>query len=474
MSENLRFGQVFFLGSFDWRPRSKQSLSAQNGTFCPAAVINGRTLDYENPRNIMNTTKSIGLSFLIIIGAAAGGLSADSTRTDINPALLYYRASQLAPDLKPTDRDYLFGHGWRGQKLPPRFGELVSRYDNEFKLVRQAAQATVPCDWGIDLSPGPMTLLPHLARNKGIVQAARSRAAWALQNGRPADARDDLLAAFTLARNSGTDGTLIGALVQIAAENIVCSSVAENFYQLSPETLGQLAAGIEAAPPRRTMAACVATEKVFFHDWMAARVLELQKDNPGNEAKVMAGIRELFVLIEGAGEGQTPPNRWEEVSKASGGTSEGVLGLLRDMEPLYQKLASIMALPQPEYEAQAKGFSAEIENSSNPLVSLSFPAYEKCRQKEFVIQAQLAMLRAGMEYKLHGEAGLKSVTDPCGQGPFSFERFVFEGVDRGFELKSAYAPRGVQEVLIFVEKEGPPFYVNGNKAGQPLAKTEAR
>jgi len=79
-------------------------------------------------------------------------------------------------------------------------------------------------------------------------------------------------------------------------------------------------------------------------------------------------------------------------------------------------------------------------------------------------------VRAGVEYKLHGEPGLQSVTDPCGQGPFAFERFVFEGVDRGFELKSAYTGRGFPEVLVFVEKDGPPFYVNGVKAGQAPAK----
>ena len=49
------------------------------------------------------------------------------------------------------------------------------------------------------------------------------------------------------------------------------------------------------------------------------------------------------------------------------------------------------------------------------------------------------MVHAAVEYKLHGESGLKSVMDPFGNGPFTFQRFVFKGVDRGFELKSAYA-----------------------------------
>jgi len=388
----------------------------------------------------------------------------------------------VAPDLSQADRDYLFTTEWRGQKLPERFGELVARYDNEFKLVRQAAQATVPCDWGIDMSPGPATLLPHLARIKAIAQAARLRAMWDLQQGRPAEARDDLLAAFALGRNSARDGVLISALVQIAVENIVCSTVAENLHQLPQEILKQLADGFAAAPPRGTMAACIPMEKSSFLGWLTDKILELQKENPGNDATVMAGIRELIASagFEGTDEGQpiqARPNFWEQVTKAAEGTSEGVVKLLRDEELLYERLAEIMALPQPEYDSQAKQFSAEIQKSTNPFqkstnpfVSLTFPAFEKARQREFAILVELAMVRAAVAYKLHGEPGLKSVTDPCGQGPFGFERFVSEGVDRGFELRSAYAGRGFPEVLIFVENDGPPFYVNGVKAGQAPAK----
>ena len=416
----------------------------------------------------MKTMKSTGWWLLIVIVGSVGA-SGGQFRTDINPAMQYYQAFQVAPNLPQAERDYLFTNDWRGQKLPGRFGELLSGYDSQFKLVRQAAQATVPCDWGIDMSPGPATLLPHLARNKAIAQVARYRAMWDLQNGRPEDARDDLLAAFALGRNSSRDGTLISALVQIAIENIVCSTVAENCYRLSPETLKQIVDGFAAAPPRGTMAACIQTEKAFFRDWFMGKILELQKENPGNDAKVMAGIHDLLSSLEGAGDeqpNQASPNRWEQVAEAAGGTSDGVLKLLREMEPLYQRLAVIMALPQPDYEAPAKEFSAEIANSTSPFVSLAFPDFEKARQKEFSILAELAMVRAAVEYKVNGEPGLQSVSDPCGTGPFSFQRFLFEGVDRGFELKSAYAGRGFREVLIFVEKDGPPFLVNGKNAGQ--------
>jgi hypothetical protein len=420
----------------------------------------------------MKPLKSICLSALMLTWVAAG-VSAEQFRTDINPALQYYQAFLLAPELSKEDRNYLFNTEWRGQKLPERFGELVRQYDNQFKLVREAAQQKTPCDWGIDMTAGPATLLPGLARNKGIASAARLRAAWDLEEGRPAEARDDLLAAFTLARHSSNDGLLISVLVQIAMENIICSAVAENFQRFPPETLMQLADGFDAAPPRSTVAGSVSREKAVFFDWMVGRILELRKQNPEDDRNVMEAIHNsCFPEVKEDRQGEVNP--WQRLFTASGGTSDGLLKLIQDAEPVFPRLAGILALPRAQADEELKQFTAEIHRSPNPLVSEAFPGFEKCRPKELAILVELAMVRAAVEFKLHGDQGLQSVIDPCGQGPFAFQRFVFEGVDRGFELKSAYEGRGFQEVMIFVEKEGTPFQVNWKDAGKALPTPAVR
>lgn len=409
-----------------------------------------------------------------LLTSAAPVLAGDSLfRTDINPALRYYQAFLLAPDLTPPDREFLFDRDWRAQKLPEKIGELLGRYDSQFKIVRQAAGATVECDWGIDLTPGPATLLPHLARNKQIVVTARLRAMWALQQGKQTEARDELIAALELARNCSRDGTLISMLVQIAGENIVCSTIAENFYQFSPPALQQLAEGFDAAPRRGLAVDSIPVEKEFFLGWLWRELVEAQKDNPGNDAAAMARIRDLVNSMEGPPEGQPnaePHRTWEKLEKASGGTSQGIVRLMAETQNLYDRLGALLALPCSDYEAQIKQFDAEVRASDNPLVNLGFPAVQKCRQKEFAIMSTLAMVRAAIEFKVRGPEGFKSVTDPCGQGPFEFQRFTFEGVDRGFQLKSAWKGQEFPAVMIFVEKEGPAFLVNGPKAGQAVPK----
>jgi hypothetical protein len=215
------------------------------------------------------------------------------------------------------------------------------------------------------------------------------------------------------------------------------------------------------------------TEKMNHVDWVANKIRKLQQQNPENDAKVMAAIREdgEFRYFENSGdEGKPTTNFWQRVFVAAGGTSDGVLKLVRESEPPYLRLAKIMTLPLPDYEDQVQKFAAEIQKSQNPFVQALFLDPLRPRVKEFRMQAEQAMVHAAVEYKLHGESGLKSVMDPFGNGSFAFQRFVFEGVDRGFKLESAYSFGKVPCGIIFVEKEGPPFSVsspNIGKAGKP-------
>src|SRR5437763_6135435 len=109
------------------------------------------------------------VALLLFATISPATLRAEPSRTDVNPALLYYQAFLVAPDMSEADLDFLANNNLWVQPLSKKFGEFVGRYDSEFKLLRLAAGSSVPCDWGIDFSPGPATLLPHLARCKAAM-----------------------------------------------------------------------------------------------------------------------------------------------------------------------------------------------------------------------------------------------------------------------------------------------------------------
>jgi hypothetical protein len=389
----------------------------------------------------MNTTKFTTAALMILAMLNARG---EPSRTDINPALLYYRAFELAPQpMSEADDSYLTSREGMTQKLPERYGPIVAGYNNEFKLIRQAAQQKVPCDWGIDMSPGPETLLPHLAPAKKAALAAQLRVRWDLENGREAEARDDLLAVHALGRNlsNAKDSVVISVLVSFAVEAIVDATVvAPNFGRFSPETLQQLEEGFDAAPAMGTMADATSEETSMHQQWLGAAVQKVREKHPGDDAAVVAELAHY----------------WPVLSNAAGASSEAILKMEKDSEPLLARFPVIMALPHGEYEKQMEQFMADVQKSGDFILSSEVPALQKARLKEFASQAVQAMTRAAMEYKLRGQAGLQSVMDPFGNGPFTFQRYMFEGVDCGFALKSAYTGLGNASAFAVVEKVGTP------------------
>ena len=61
----------------------------------------------------MKAIHSIFLAALIIT-AAQFGASGQPAATNINPALLYYQAFLVAPEVSETDHDFIWTHEWQG------------------------------------------------------------------------------------------------------------------------------------------------------------------------------------------------------------------------------------------------------------------------------------------------------------------------------------------------------------------------
>jgi hypothetical protein len=404
---------------------------------------------------------------LFLIGCATASAEEARFRKDINPALRYYQAFMLAPQLPSPDRDFLLTNEWRGVKLESRFSELLQGYDPEFYLLRHAAAAETRCDWGIDLTEGPNARLPGYAPAKTTAQIARLRTLWNLQHSRQTEARDDLIAVMALARNVSSDGILLATLIQFAMENITASVIAENYSRWEPEMLNELA-NPKHLPARGLVADCVPVEKRAFHGWLLMKTREIQSASI-DESEKLARIRDLFNGIVGENDNDAKAFG-ERVVTVAGGKVEGVIKLVEELNPLYDEAAVILALPYREFGPRMKQWMERIEAGSNPLAANFLKVFEKCRAREFAMLAKSAMLRAAAEYKLHGPAGLASVPDPFGDGPFQMQRVVVENIDRGFELRSRLRNQDYNEVLVLVEKEGPALFVDGAKAGTLVSK----
>lgn len=416
----------------------------------------------------MRTLRSIWLAGAVTCSLLIGRSPA-ATQQEINPALLYWQAFAVMPDLTPEEQKHLLETPWRTHPMDQRAGELAARFDSTFKLLRAAAASKAPCDWGVDLSLGPEVLLPHLAKAKRCATVAVLRSQWAIQQGRPQDIQGDLAATFVLGRNLSRDGTIISALVQVAIERIMVGSLVQQWPELPTQLIGSILQGFEDAPPRGTMATAMQTERVAFYGWLVRKIRAAQTQHPGDDN---AALQEIAKVIEGMrGEpepGQERPELAKPVIQAAGGTTAGLLRYLAELEPMYRELERVMALSYADYLPAMARLEDEVRSSPNLIAQELLPAVLKVRDKEFKALAWLAMIRAAYEYRMDPPQGLEKVVDPFGNGPFGYRRFVLDGVDRGFILKSELRNPDFPEILIFAEKTGPMFYVDGPRAGQKI------
>lgn len=383
-------------------------------------------------------------------------------RTDLNPALTYWQAFAARPEFTPEEQKLWEKH-WDTIPLGDEFAPLVERLDPSFRLFRRAVQCTQPCDWGYDLADGPELLLPGLAKAKNTAQHAVFRARYFLERGREDEAVQDLLAAFVLGRHVSTDGTLISAMIQIAIENMVAEFAALNFHYFSPESLKRLSDGIEASPPRGTIARSTQVEAEALYGWFARKIREIRAQHAGDEHKTMADIRSL--LVKTTTEEGASTTTADDIIAAAGGTSERLLDYIGEGAKLYDEFILLAHLPYREFQQQIKGFDERVEGQSNLFVKKLFPSLGKARSREFTALNRLAMLRAAITYRLEGEAGFKNVQDPFGSGPFGFRRVENHpnrqgrAIGSGFELSSeminVWGPekeRGKPMAMVFILK----------------------
>jgi hypothetical protein len=406
------------------------------------------------------------LILIAFLAATAGLRAADQFRTDINPALLYHQGLLMVPQFSEEDRKYVFETEWRTRLLDQRCTDLVSGYRNTFKMLHRAAASEVPCDWGIDMSDGPETLLPALARFKSVAQVAGLRARVHLAEGKQEAAREELLAVIAMGRNVSKDGTLISVLVQIAIENIIASVIAENFHQFTPESLEALAAGLNSGPSRGLVRDAMAVEKSSFFGWFIRKIHDINAEANGDLKEVQSRVRELWEKnIASEGGSNQLADQW---IAATDGTAAGLIAYARQLDPLYDEITEILGMPWAQYQARYAAFEKKIRAHPNVLTREFFGPMGNSRNREFALQAKLAMLQAAIAYKLHGDAAFNSIPDPFGEGPFTFRRFSLDGIDRGFELESKLNCRGHVEKLILIEKPGPAVRVDSKYAGQKI------
>jgi hypothetical protein len=305
-------------------------------------------------------------------------------RKDINPALLYFQAFTLFPELDENE-SALIGRDAVGA-LTEEERELTRRFDSAFKLIHRARTMKAPCDWGTDIADGPEAFMPKFTKIRTAARVGILRARAALAAGQQTQARDELLAISALGHNGASSATLVGTMIQVAVDGLILDFTQGHFDELKPQIRAELTAGLNGAPPRRTVADALVNEQAGFSDWLTDK-LESVRAKENGEAKALEEFRALM-----AGTFRNESDLAERIIEASGGTSAGLIRYVRSLEKYFDRALRIARAPASDMKRETADFEKAINTSTNLLVRAVMPNIGKARQKELEFEARLKRL----------------------------------------------------------------------------------
>jgi hypothetical protein len=355
-----------------------------------------------------------------------------------NAALRYWQAFAALPRLTGAEESMLEAE-CATMPLDAHARRLVTEAEYALRLMHRGA-ALPRCDWGIPIEEGIETRLPHNGAARVLSSLACLRARVRFEEGKSADAVEDLLAALTLGRQVSRNDVNIMVLAGYAIEHHVNETLALHLPQLPAGMIKDLKTRLNALPPGGTPAQATPFEEKSFLDWFVRKV---------KGAKDKESLLDLLAFLshEPEGKGGDPAEKARKFLEECGGTKDGVLKCAEETRACYVLMAKKLELPPDQFE---KEFEREkLKQARNPVFQVFFPALVNMRRAQARADVRRALLAAALAVQLDGRDALKNHLDPVAGGPFEY--VGFEG---GYELRSKVKGRDDNPLALTIGRRG--------------------
>jgi hypothetical protein len=299
--------------------------------------------------------------------------------------------------------------------------EIANKGAYALRMVQRGA-ARPRCDWASDFDCGIEVSYTHADGAQLLSSIACLRARLRFQEGKNADAIEDIVAAMTLARHISRDGTLDSLRASHAIERRMGEALAMNLPKLDAKTIQDVSKRLHSLPPSGSVATATVRMEEALLNWIVGEVKEAK-----DQESLLAFLSQL------CGWKSEPPEKNREKARAflaeCGGTAEGVLRYTEEMRQGSARIAKKLDLPSDQ---AAKEFEREEKTlASNPVFKLFAPVLQNVLHRQMQANVRRGLLSAALDVQLNGRDVLKNHPDPVGGGPFDYA--AFEG---GFELRS--------------------------------------
>lgn len=367
--------------------------------------------------------RALCLMMTVLVVPSGHASADDPPDLGANAALRYWQGFASLPKLSKDEESQLNAECLT-MPLDARAHRLALESTYALRMMHYGA-ALPRCAWGIVEEEGIEAHLPHAQAARVMSSLACLRARIHLEEGRKAEAVDDLVAATILGRQVSRDGILIAMLIGDAIERRTGDMIALILPELDAGTIRGLKARLDALPPGGRLAAAMKLEERFIVDWLVRKI----KGAKDREA-LLTFLGQISNMSQPRERTSSPMERGRDFLDHCGGTVDGALKMAEELRTGFALMAPKLELPP---EQLVKEFDREMrERSANPFFTL-FPGLDMVRMAQARADARRALLSAAIAVQLEGRAALEDHPDPIIGGPFEYA--PFEG---GFELRTRW------------------------------------
>jgi hypothetical protein len=382
--------------------------------------------------------RALCLTMTMLVLPMDSVLAGEGPDLGANAALKYWQAFATLPRVPPAEQKKLEAE-CATLPLDAHVREIVARSEYALQMMHLGA-AGPRCDWGIGYEAGIGTLLPHLEGAGLLSCVACLRARMRFDEGRNAEAIQDIIDAMTLSRHVTLDGVNIMLIWGYSIENRASQTLALYVPKLDAGMIKDLKSRLDSLPRSESLTEAFKLEEKTVEITVVRKVKEARD----KESLVASLSRAL------ESEGRISTEKGRAFLEECGGTADGVIGYADKMLQSYERLAKNHDLPLDQF---VQVWDAEVaKQAGNPVFKQLAAFFPKMRW--FTARAELrrALLSAALAVQLDGPDALKDHPDPLTGGPFDY--VAFEG---GFELRSKFRlSEGMQSKLKLDERSAQP------------------
>lgn len=312
-----------------------------------------------------------------------------------NPALLYWQAIALLPEIRQADikiiNDALLS---KAKAHEEQTRELLTRTRKSLERFARAAELKAPCVWGTTFEDGPSAPMPHLPQLQLLCRLALVKSATLFAENEPGQALKWVMQAHQAIRHLGADPVLPSFLMQHGLEQQALRLTALHVLSIDEPLREQHRKRLAELPPLSPLSQALESERVLA-EWLQRMIIGLEHA-PGSEKQFLETAEALL-------KAQAQSTSTESAQALATTAAKDTLKSLEEwkqtteqLRAMHEALSAAAAKPWPQFETDVQKIRTDFTTASPTLLSM-LPTVTGSMRKELETRTLHDMLLIALQ-----------------------------------------------------------------------------